>query len=312
MNTPTHHKLIILGSGPAGYTAAIYAARANLEPAIITGLEQGGQLMKTSEIENWPGESEGITGPDLMQKMMKQAQRFDTKMILDNISEADLSKKPLTLKGDIDTYTCDALIIATGSSARYLGIPSEEKYMGRGVSACAVCDGFFYKNKKVVVVGGGNTAAEDALYLAKLASEVVIVHRRDRLRIEPITIKRLEETPNVRFEYNHIIEEILGDERGVTGINVKNTATGATKEIKTDGVFVAVGHKPNTEIFINQLEMDHGYIKIGHKCATATSVPGVYAAGDVTDKKYQQAVIAAGSGCMAALDVKSLFNLLNL
>jgi len=306
----THHRIIILGSGPAGCTAAIYAARANLEPAIITGLEQGGQLTKTTDIENWPGEDTGISGITLMEKMLKQAQRFDTKIILDNISQTNLSKRPFFLKGDNAEYTCDALIIATGASAKYLGIPSEQKYMGRGVSGCAACDGFFYKNKKVAVVGGGNTAAEEAMYLAKLASEVTIIHRREGLRIEPILVELLKKTPNIKFELNQIIDEILGDEHGVTGIRTKNVTTNLTQDIEVAGVFIAIGHKPNTEIFRNQLEMDQEYIKTGstYGAATATSIPGVFAAGDVTDKNYQQAVVAAGSGCMATIDVKNFLN----
>jgi thioredoxin reductase (NADPH) len=310
MTIPRHNKIIILGSGPAGYTAAIYAARANLEPAIITGLEQGGQLIKTNDIENWPGEDAGISGIALMEKMLKQAQRFDTKIISDNISLVNLSKRPFYLKGDNDEYTCDALIIATGASAKHLGIPSEQKFMGRGVSGCAVCDGFFYKNKKVAVIGGGNTAAKDVLYLAKLASEVTIIHRHESLRIDPITIEQLKKTPNIKFELNHIIDEILGDEHGVTGIRIKNVATNLPKVIEVTGVFAAIGYTPNTEIFINQLEMDQGYIKTGleYGAATATSIPGVFAAGDVINQNYHQAVVAAGFGCMAAIDAKNFLN----
>ena len=310
MTIPKHHKIIILGSGPAGYTAAIYAARANLEPAIITGSEQGGQLIKTNDIENWPGEDAGISGITLMEKMLKQVQRFDTKIISDNISLANLSKRPFYLKGDNDEYTCNALIIATGASAKYLNIPSEQKLMGRGVSGCAVCDGFFYKNKKVAVIGGGNTAAKDALYMAKLASEVVIIHRRDGLRIEPIVITQLKKTANIKFELNNIVDEILGDEHGVTGIRIKNVATNLTKVIEVTGVFIAVGHKPNSEIFVNQLEMDQGYIKtsLAYGAATATNIPGVFAAGDVASQNYPQAVVAAGFGCMAAIDAKNFFN----
>jgi thioredoxin reductase (NADPH) len=305
-----HHCIIILGSGPAGYTAAIYAARANLEAAVITGLEQGGQLTKTADIENWPGEDTGISGITLMEKMLKQVQRFNSKIISDNILQADLSKRPFYLKGDNDEYTCDALIIATGASAKYLGIPSEQKYMGRGVSGCAVCDGFFYKNKKVAIVGGGNTAAEDAMYLAKLSAEVTIIHRREGLRIEPIIIDRLKKISNVKFELNQIVDKILGDARGVTGIRVKNANSNLTKEIEVDGVFIAIGHKPNTEIFVNQLAVEHGYIKtsLAYGAATATSIPGVFAAGDVIDQKYRQAVVAAGFGCMAAMDVKNFLS----
>jgi thioredoxin reductase (NADPH) len=310
MTIPKHHKIIILGSGPAGCTAAIYAARANLEPAIITGLEQGGQLINTNDIENWPGEDAGISGIALMEKMLKQAQRFDTKIISDNISLANLSKRPFYLKGDNDEYSCDALIVATGASAKYLGLPSEQKFMGRGVSGCAACDGFFYKNKKVAVIGGGNTAAEDALYLAKLASEVTVIHRREGLRIDPIMIEQLKKTPNVKFELNHIVDEILGGAHGVTGIRIKNVTTNLAKVIEIAGVFIAVGHKPNTEIFINQLEMDQGYIKTGlaYGAATATSISGIFASGDAVDKSYQQAIVAAGSGCMAAIDAKNFFN----
>ena len=310
MTIPKHHKIIILGSGPAGYTAAIYAARANLEPAIITGSEQGGQLIKTNDIENWPGEDAGISGITLMEKMLKQVQRFDTKIISDNISLANLSKRPFYLKGDNDEYTCNALIIATGASAKYLNIPSEQKLMGRGVSGCAVCDGFFYKNKKVAVIGGGNTAAEDALYLAKLASEVTIIHRREGLRIDPVAIGQLKKIANIKFELNHIVDEILGDAHGVTGIKIKSVITNLTKVIEVAGVFVAIGHKPNTEIFVDQLEMDQGHIKTGlaYGAATATNIPGVFAAGDVVDKNYRQAVVAAGFGCMAAIDAKNFLN----
>lgn len=310
MIAPKHHKILILGSGPAGYTAAIYAARANLEPAIITGLEQGGQLIKTNDIENWPGEDAGISGVALMEKLLKQAQRFDTKIISDNISLANLSKRPFYLKGDNDEYTCDVLIIATGVSAKYLGIASEQKYMGHGVSGCAACDGFFYKNKKVVVIGGGNTAAKEALYLAKLAFEVTIVHRREGLRMEAITVNQLKKIPNIKFELNHVVDEILGDEHGVTGIRIKHVATNLTKVIEATGVFIAIGHKPNAEIFMNQLEMDQGYIKTGlaYGAATATSIPGVFAAGDVMNQNYHQAVVAAGFGCMAVIDAKNFFN----
>lgn len=318
-----HYKIIILGSGPAGYTAAIYAARANLESAIITGLEQGGQLTKTSNIENWPGEDAGISGITLMEKMLKQAERFDSKIISDNISQANLSNRPFYLKGDNDEYTCDALIIATGASAKYLGITSEQKYIGRGVSACAVCDGFFYKNKKVAVVGGGNTAAEDALYLSSIASEVTIIHRREGLRIDPITIEKIKKTSNIKFELNHVVDEILGNKDGVSGIRIKNVSsnltnltklTKLTKELTVDGVFVAIGNKPNTEIFTNQLEMERGYIKIdlAYGYATATNIPGVFAAGDVVNQNYHQAVVAAGLGCMAAIDVRNFFNTVDI
>ncbi|CAL7962760.1 thioredoxin reductase [Gammaproteobacteria bacterium] len=307
---PKHHRIIILGSGPGGCTAAIYTARANLESAVITGLEQGGQLTKTADIENWPGEDAGISGIILMEKMLKQAQHFGSKIISDSIAQTDLSKRPFYLKGSNDEYTCDALIIATGASAKYLGISSEQKYMGRGVSGCAVCDGFFYKNKKVAVIGGGNTAAEDAMYLAKLASEVTIIHRREGLRIESITIEQLKRTRNIKFELNQIVDEILGDEHGVTGIRIKNVASNLTKEIEISGVFIAIGHKPNTEIFANQLDMEHGYIKTGlaYGAETATSIPGVFAAGDVINQNYHQAVVAAGSGCMSAIDIKNFLS----
>jgi len=310
MTMSKHHKIIILGSGPAGCTAAIYAARANLEPVIITGLEQGGQLTKTNDIENWPGEEIGISGINLMEKMLKQVQRFDTKIISDNILLVNLSKRPFYLKGDNNEYTCNVLIIATGASAKYLNIPSEQKFMGRGVSGCAVCDGFFYKNKKVAVIGGGNTAAKDALYMAKIASEVVIIHRREGLRIEPIVIEQLKKTANIKFELNNIVDEILGDEHGVTGIRIKNVAANLTKVIEVTGVFIAVGHKPNSEIFVNQLEMDQGYIKtsLAYGAPTATSIPGVFAAGDVINQNYHQAVVAAGFGCMAAIDAKNFLN----
>ena len=310
MNTPKHHQVIVLGSGPAGSTAAIYTARANLESAIITGMEQGGQITKAANIENWPGENSGISGNDLMEKMLKQAERFGTKIISDNISQVVLSKKPFYLKGDSDEYTCDALIIATGASAKYLGIPSEQLYMGRGVSSCAICDGFFYKNKKVAVVGGGNTAAEDALYLANLAFEVTIIHRREELRIEPITVTKLKNTPNIKFELNYIVDEILGNEHGVTGLRIKNTSSNSTKTLEVDGVFVAIGYKPNTEIFKDQIEINQGYIKVGlnNNSPSATNIPGVFAAGDVINQSYHQAVTAAGTGCVAALDAKNFLN----
>lgn len=308
MSTPKHHRLIILGSGPAGCTAAIYAARANLEPAIITGLEQGGQLTKTMGIENWPGENEKITGTALMEKMLKQAQIFHSEIIMDNISQVNLATQPFCLRGDNDEYSCDALIIATGSAAKYLGISSEQKYIGHGVSGCAICDGSFYKNKKVAVIGGGNTAAETTLYLAKLASEIIIIHRRDQWRAESILVERLKKIPNIKFELNYIVDEIIGDEQGVTGIKIKNVATNSLKEIAVAGIFIAIGYESNTKIFANQLAMNQGYIKIGHGFTTATNIPGVFAAGDVTDQNYHQAIVAAGSGCMAALDVKKFFD----
>jgi thioredoxin reductase (NADPH) len=303
---PIEHHILILGSGPAGCTAAIYAARANLAPAIITGLDQGGQLTKTNSIDNWPGENEGISGITLMEKMLKQTERFNTKIIYDNITEANLTTRPFYLKGANSEYTCNILIIATGASAKYLGLPSEQKYLGRGVSGCAICDGFFYKNKKVVVIGGGNTAAKDALYLAKIAAEVTIIHRREGLRIEPMVIEQLKNTPNISFELNYIVEEILGDNTGVTGIKIKNILNNSMKELDISGVFIAIGYKPNTEIFKGQLTMEQEYIVTGldKKYATATSVSGVFAAGDVINNNYHQAITAAGSGCMAALDVK--------
>lgn len=311
MSTSKHHRIIIIGSGPAGCTAAIYAARANLEPAIILGLEQGGQLTKSDMIDNWPGETEGISGVALMEKMLKQARRFDTKIITDHISEVNLTKRPFYLKGDNAEYTCDALIIATGASAKYLGIPSEQKYMGRGVSACAICDGFFYKNKKVAIIGGGNTAAEDALYLAKIATEVTIIHRREEFRMDPISLERLKRTPNIKFKLNSVIDEILGNEHGVTTINIKNTNTNEIQKLDIDGVFIAIGHKPNTEIFIDQLEMSHGYLKVGFTIGaiTSTNIPGVFASGDVsTHNNHHQAITAAGSGCIAAMDAKNFLD----
>lgn len=308
MDVPQHYRLMVLGTGPAGCTAAIYAARANLTTAIITGIEQGGQLTKSAKIENWPGESTGITGMALMEKMLNQAQRFNAKVITDSISQVKLKSKPFHLQGDNTTYTCDSLIIATGASAKYLGLPSEQKFMGRGVSACAVCDGFFYKNQKVAVVGGGNTAAENALHLAQLASEVTIIHRRDQFRAEPILVNQLKKLPNINFEFNSIVKEILGNELGVTSIKIKNVGTNVTKELEVAGVFIAIGYQPNTDIFMDQLAMHQGYLKIGYDYPTATSIPGVFAAGDVTDQNYHQAVIAAGSGCMAALDAKKFFD----
>ena len=305
-----HCKLLILGSGPAGYTAAVYAARANLNPVIITGMQQGGQLTTTTEVDNWPGDVEGLQGPDLMDRMLRHAQRFNTEIIFDHIHTADLSKRPFTLTGDSGVYTCDALIIATGASAKYLGLPSEEDFKGRGVSACATCDGFFYRNKPVAVIGGGNTAVEEALYLANIASEVIVVHRRDKFRSEKILSDKLLEkskSGNVRIEWNHTLDEVLGDDMGVTGIRIKSTTDGSSKEIDVHGVFIAIGHTPNTDIFAGQLEMDHSYIvvKSGIKGnATATSVPGVFAAGDVMDSHYKQAITSAGAGCMAALDAE--------
>ncbi|MCX8049764.1 MAG: thioredoxin-disulfide reductase [Methylohalobius sp.] len=305
-----HCRLLILGSGPAGYTAAIYAARANLKPVLITGIEQGGQLMTTTEVENWPGEPDGVQGPELMDRMRRHVERFATEIVFDHIHTADLSKRPFVLTGDAGVYTCDALIIATGSSAKYLGLPSEEKYKGRGVSACATCDGFFYKDQEVAVVGGGNTAVEEALYLANICSQVTLIHRRDKLRAEKILVERLlkqADKGKIRIEWNQVVDEILGDDRGVTGVKLKHVHTGATREIPVSGVFIAIGHTPNTAIFEGQLELDRGYIKIrggSQGNATATSVPGVFAAGDVADPIYRQAVTSAGTGCMAALDAE--------
>lgn len=306
-----HHQLIILGSGPAGYTAAIYAARANLKPVMITGLQKGGQLTTTTEVDNWPGDIEGLQGPALMERMDGHALRFDTQIIFDHILEVDLKQKPFLLKADSgDTFTCDCLIITTGASARYLGLPSEQAYMGKGVSACATCDGFFYKGKKVAVIGGGNTAVEEALYLANIASHVTLIHRRNSLRAEKILQQKLFEKcekGNVSILWEHELEEVLGDHHGVTGIKVRQTDIGKTDTLALDGVFIAIGHTPNTQIFQNQLEMKDGYIKVKSGIegnATATSVPGVFAAGDVADHIYRQAVTSAGTGCMAALDAE--------
>ncbi|MGH1471250.1 MAG: thioredoxin-disulfide reductase [Cellvibrionaceae bacterium] len=309
MSDAIHHKLIILGSGPAGYTAAIYAARANLSPVVITGMQQGGQLTTTTEVENWPGGISELQGPDLMVQMQEHAERFDTEIVFDHIESCDLSKRPFTLNGS-STYTCDSLIIATGASAQYLGLPSEEAFMGRGVSACATCDGFFYRGQKVAVIGGGNTAVEEALYLSNIASEVIVVHRRDSLRSEKILQDRLLEKAkngNVTMLWDHTLEEVVGDDAGVTGINVKHTKTGEVSHHDLQGVFVAIGHKPNTGIFEGQLDMNGGYIKIKSGTegnATATSIEGVYAAGDVADHIYRQAITSAGAGCMAALDAE--------
>jgi len=314
MSDVKHCRLLILGSGPAGYTAAIYAARANLKPVIITGMQQGGQLTTTTEVDNWPGDIEGLQGPALMERMLKHAERFDTEIVFDHIHTADLSKRPFTLTGDSGTYTCDALIIATGASARYLGLDSEEAFKGRGVSACATCDGFFYRNKPVAVIGGGNTAVEEALYLSNIASTVTVVHRRDKFRSEKILSDKLIEkskTGNVVIEWNANLDEVLGDDMGVTGIRIKNTIDGSTKEIDVHGTFIAIGHTPNTEIFAGQLDMNHGYIKVKSGIegnATATSVQGVFAAGDVMDAVYKQAITSAGAGCMAALDAEKFLD----
>ena len=309
-NNTKHCKVLILGSGPAGYTAAVYAARANLDPVLITGLEQGGQLTTTTDVDNWPGDNEGVQGPELMQRMQKHAERFDTEIIFDHIHSTDLTKRPFTLVGDSGTYTCDALILCTGASAKYLGIPSEEAFKGKGVSACATCDGFFYRNKPVAVIGGGNTAVEEALYLSNIASEVTLVHRRDELRAEAILIDKImekAENGNINIEWDHTLDEVLGDNMGVTGIRLASTKNDATKEVTVDGVFIAIGHSPNTAIFGDQLEMKNGYLTVNSGIngnATQTSIPGVFAAGDVMDNVYRQAITSAGSGCMAALDAE--------
>lgn len=305
-----HARLIILGSGPAGYSAAVYAARANLKPVLITGLAQGGQLMTTTEVDNWPADADGVQGPELMARFQKHAERFNTEMIFDHIHTTKLTEKPIRLIGDSGEYTCDALIIATGASAKYLGLPSEEQFAGKGVSACATCDGFFYRNQEVAVIGGGNTAVEEALYLANIASKVTLVHRRDKFKAEAIMVDKLMDRVKegkIVLELDSTLDEVLGDNSGVTGMRVKNVKTGTTKELALQGVFIAIGHKPNTDIFEGQLEMEGGYIvtqsgRIGN--ATATSVPGVFAAGDVQDHVYRQAVTSAGTGCMAALDAE--------
>jgi thioredoxin reductase (NADPH) len=309
MATVKHCRLLILGSGPAGYSAAVYAARANLKPVLVTGMEQGGQLMTTTEVDNWPGDVEGLQGPGLMERMQKHAERFKTEIIFDHIRTVDLKSRPFKLSGDSSEYSCDALIIATGASAKYLGIPSEEKYRGKGVSACATCDGFFYKNQKVAVVGGGNTAVEEALYLSNIAEHVTLIHRRDKFKAEAILIDKLMEkvaAGKIALQVNSSTDEILGDASGVTGVRVKDNA-GKTKDIGVHGVFIAIGHAPNTSVFEGQLDLEHGYIKTRSGTqgnATATSVPGVFAAGDVQDHIYRQAITSAGSGCMAALDAE--------
>ena len=306
-----HHRLLILGSGPAGYTAAVYAARANLSPVLITGIAQGGQLMTTTDVENWPADADGVQGPDLMARFQAHAERFNTELIFDHIHTVDLKTRPFALKGDSDVYTCDALIIATGASAQYLGLPSEEKFLGKGVSGCATCDGFFYKNQDVCVVGGGNTAVEEALYLSNIAKHVTVIHRRDKFRSEKILQDRLfakEKEGKITIKWNHTLDEVLGDNTGVTGVRIRATADGATTDLKLQGCFIAIGHKPNTDIFDGQLEMKNGYIvtQAGlNGNATATSVPGVFAAGDVQDHIYRQAVTSAATGCMAALDAES-------
>ncbi len=316
MSETKHCRLLILGSGPAGYAAAVYGARANLNPVMVTGLEQGGQLMTTTDVDNWPGDPDGVQGPDLMDRMRRHAERFETEIIFDHIHTVDVGQRPLRLTGDSATYTCDALIIATGASARYLGMPSEQEFRGRGVSACATCDGFFYKGQKVAVIGGGNTAVEEALYLTNIASEVTLVHRRDALRSEKILQDRLFEKVeggNAKIEWDSVLDEVLGDATGVTGMRIKNVKDGSTKEIELHGVFIAIGHQPNTQIFEGQLEMNGGYIRVQSGIdgnATATSVPGVFAAGDVMDHVYRQAITSAGSGCMAALDAEKFLDAL--
>ncbi|WP_111656641.1 thioredoxin-disulfide reductase [Isoalcanivorax indicus] len=308
MSTAQHHRLIILGSGPAGYSAAVYAARANLEPVIITGIQPGGQLTTTTDVDNWPGDVEGLQGPDLMVRMQQHAERFNTQMVYDHINEADLSGKPFRLKGDSADYTCDALIIATGASAKYLGLDSEEAFKGKGVSACATCDGFFYRNQKVAVIGGGNTAVEEALYLSNIASQVYLVHRRDSLRAEKILQDKLFARENITPIWFHTLDEVLGDDSGVTGARLRSTQDdGSTQDLEVQGVFIAIGHQPNTQIFEGQLTMQDGYIKVKSGTegnATATSVEGVFAAGDVADHIYRQAITSAGAGCMAALDAE--------
>ena len=303
-----HCRLLILGSGPAGYSAAVYAARANLKPVLVTGLEMGGQLTTTTDVDNWPGDPDGVQGPELMERMKRHAERFETEIVFDHIHTAELGSRPFRLTGDAGVYTCDALIIATGASARYLGLPSEEAFKGRGVSACATCDGFFYKNKRVAVIGGGNTAVEEALYLSNIAAHVTVIHRRDKFRSEKILSDKLIEraaSGNVTIEWNHTLDEVLGDNTGVTGIRIKQVDDGATRNLPLDGVFIAIGHSPNTGLFEGQLDMRNGYLQIRSGTegqATATSIPGVFAAGDVADSVYRQAITSAGSGCMAALD----------
>jgi thioredoxin reductase (NADPH) len=310
MSTPKHAKVLILGSGPAGYSAAVYAARANLDPVLITGVEQGGQLMTTTDVENWPGDPLGVQGPELMQRLLQHAERFKTEVIFDHIHTTKLSERPFRLIGDSGEYTADALIIATGASAQYLGLPSEQAFMGRGVSACATCDGFFYRGREVAVVGGGNTAVEEALYLSNIASKVTIIHRRDKFRAEPILIDRLLHKVTegkIAIQWHHTLDEVVGDDSGVTAIRIKSTQDGALTDIPVHGLFIAIGHKPNTSIFEGQLEMHNGYLKTrtgSEGFATATSIDGVFAAGDVQDHIYRQAITSAGTGCMAALDAQ--------
>lgn len=317
MTDKKHHRLIILGSGPAGYTAAVYAARANLKPVLITGIEQGGQLSKTTDVDNWPGDVEGLQGPDLMDRMLRHAQRFDTEVIFDHINAVDFSQRPFSLQGDTQNYTCDALIISTGASAKYLGLPNEQAYLGKGVSACATCDGFFFRDQKVAVIGGGNTAVEDALYLSNLASEVSIVHRRDAFRAEKILSNRLIEKSkngNITLEWNHVLDDVMGDDNGVTGVRIRHVQSNETKDLAVSGLFIAIGHTPNTAIFKDQLDMAGGYITIkggSEGNATETSVPGIFAAGDVMDHVYRQAITSAGAGCMAAIDAEKYLDALS-
>ncbi|MBA1273867.1 thioredoxin-disulfide reductase [Stutzerimonas azotifigens] len=314
MSEVKHSRLIILGSGPAGYTAAVYAARANLKPVVITGIQPGGQLTTTTEVDNWPGDPEGLTGPGLMDRMQQHAERFETQIVHDHIHTVDLQNRPFTLSGDSGTYTCDALIIATGASAQYLGLPSEEAFAGRGVSACATCDGFFYRNQVVAVIGGGNTAVEEALYLSNIAKEVHLVHRRDKLRSEKILQDKIMEkaaTGNIRLHWNHTLEEVLGDASGVTGMRLKSALDGTESTLELAGVFIAIGHKPNTDLFQGQLDMRDGYLKVrggSEGDATSTNIPGVFAAGDVADHVYRQAITSAGAGCMAALDAEKFLD----
>lgn len=313
-----HCKLLILGSGPAGYTAAVYAARANLNPVLITGIQQGGQLTTTTDVENWPGDPEGLTGPDLMVRMQQHAERFNTEILFDHINAVELSERPFRLKGDSGEYTCDALIIATGASAKYLGLPSEDAFKGKGVSACATCDGFFYRNQKVCVVGGGNTAIEEALYLSNIASEVHLIHRRDTFRAEKILIDRMNEKAkngNIVLHLHKTLDEVLGDNMGVNGVRIKDSRDGSTEELSVQGAFIAIGHSPNTDMFQGQLEMENGYLKVqtgSHGNATQTSIEGVFAAGDVSDHIYRQAITSAGTGCMAALDAERFLDQLDL
>ncbi|OPH55913.1 thioredoxin-disulfide reductase [Vibrio campbellii] len=316
MSDVKHCKLLILGSGPAGYTAAVYAARANLNPVLVTGMQQGGQLTTTTEVENWPGDAEGLTGPGLMERMKEHAERFETEIVFDHINEVDLSQRPFRLKGDSGEYTCDALIISTGASAKYLGLESEEAFKGRGVSACATCDGFFYRNQKVAVVGGGNTAVEEALYLSNIASEVHLIHRRDSFRAEKILVKRLMdkvESGNIVLHTDRTLDEVLGDDMGVTGVRIKDVNSGATEDLEVMGAFIAIGHQPNTQIFEGQVDMKDGYIIVQSGLegnATQTSIEGVFAAGDVMDHNYRQAITSAGTGCMAALDAERFLDAL--